>query len=216
MKKLNSTTAILLDLDGVILNLEYDSKFWKFWLPAALALESRKSINVIKNELDLLMEKEESSLNWYDLNFWDELLGVDCLKIMKNQDEKCSFLEGSLEALKKISQLKNPKHILTNCDPRLFLYKAETEDFLQFFDSYLCSMQLGFAKEQKEFWALASLNLKIDLDNSIFIDDSLKVVNSAARAGVGQVYWINPGRHKVLSNGVKTYPSLKALIDTIL
>ena len=57
MKKLNSTTAILLDLDGVILNLEYDSKFWKFWLPETLALESRKSINVIKNELDLLMKK---------------------------------------------------------------------------------------------------------------------------------------------------------------
>ena len=74
MKKLNSTTAILLDLDGVILDLEYDSKFWKFWLPETLALESKKSINVIKNELDLLMEKEESSLNWYDLNFWDELL----------------------------------------------------------------------------------------------------------------------------------------------
>ena len=71
-------------------------------------------------------------------------------------------------------------------------------------------------KEQKEFWALASLNLKIDLDNSIFIDDNFKIVNSAAKAGVGQVYWINPGRHKVLSNGVKTYPSLKALIDTIL
>jgi FMN phosphatase YigB (HAD superfamily) len=77
-------------------------------------------------------------------------------------------------------------------------------------------MQLGFTKEQKEFWALASLNLKIDLDNSIFIDDNFKVANSATKAGVGQVYWINPGRHKVLSNGVKTYPNLKALIDTIL
>ncbi|SVD05392.1 uncharacterized protein METZ01_LOCUS358246, partial [marine metagenome] len=39
MKKLNSTTAILLDLDGVILNLEYDSKFWNVWLPETLALE---------------------------------------------------------------------------------------------------------------------------------------------------------------------------------
>ena len=33
MAKLNSTTAILLDLDGVILDQSYDGKFWQAWLP---------------------------------------------------------------------------------------------------------------------------------------------------------------------------------------
>ena len=40
MVKLNSTTAILSDLDGVILNLDYDIKFWESKLPEHLASQS--------------------------------------------------------------------------------------------------------------------------------------------------------------------------------
>jgi FMN phosphatase YigB (HAD superfamily) len=77
-------------------------------------------------------------------------------------------------------------------------------------------MQMGYVKEQKEFWSLASLYLKVDLKNSIFIDDNFKVVTAAVNAGVGQVYWINPGQHKVLHNGVETYPNLLELISAII
>ena len=216
MAKLNSTTAILSDLDGVILNLSYDSKFWQVWLPKVLANKSGKSVKSLKEELALEMKNQEATLNWYNLNFWDELFDVDTLEIIKSQDEKCSFLDGSFEALTKLSTLSNPKYILTNGDPRLFAYKAESEKFLHFFDSYLCSMQVGYAKEHKEFWSLASLQLEIDLKDSVFIDDNFKVVSSAVNAGVGKVYWINPGRHKVLSNGIETYPNLISVIDAII
>jgi len=216
MTKFNSNTVILSDLDGVILDLNYDIKFWKEWLPAELALKSDKPIEEIRGELEGMMSEQEAGLNWYDLNFWDELLDVDCLEIIKNQQERCAFLEGSLEALQKISSLPNPKYILTNGDPRLFNFKSESAHFLDFFDAYLCSMQMGYAKEQKEFWSLASLYLKVDLKNSIFIDDNFKVVTAAVNAGVGQVYWINPGQHKVLHNGVETYPNLLELISAII
>ena len=53
-------------------------------------------------------------------------------------------------------------------------------------------------------------------ENSIFIDDNFKVVTSAVNAGVGQVYWINPGRQKTLANGVMTYPTLAELVDAII
>ena len=52
MTKFNSNTVILSDLDGVILDLNYDIKFWKEWLPAELPEKSDKPIEEIKNELD--------------------------------------------------------------------------------------------------------------------------------------------------------------------
>ena len=216
MTKINFNTVILSDLDGVILDLNYDIKFWKEWLPAELAIKSGEPIAAMRENLVSLMKEQEAGLNWYDLNFWDELLDVDCLEIIKAQEERCSFLPGALESLKEISSLPNPKYILTNGDPRLFHFKSESAQFLDFFDASLCSMQMGYAKEQKEFWSLASNYLRVDLQNSIFIDDNFKVVTSAVNAGVGQVYWINPGRHKVLQNGVETYPSLLKLITAIL
>jgi len=151
MTKFNSTTAILSDLDGVILDLNYDMKFWQDWLPDALALSSGKTRSEIKAELVAMMKNQEASLNWYDLNYWDEYFKVDCLEIIKAQEERCSFLDGSVDALNKFAALPNPKYILTNGD-----------------------------------------------------------------AGVGQVYWINKGRSKVLSNGVITYPTLAELVSAIL
>jgi FMN phosphatase YigB (HAD superfamily) len=216
MTKFNSTTAILSDLDGVILDLNYDMKFWTDWLPDALTLSSGKTRSDIKAELVAMMKNQEASLNWYDLNYWDEYFKVDCLEIIKAQEERCSFLDGSVDALNKFAALPNPKYILTNGDPRLFDFKSESANFLDYFDSHLCSMHVGYAKEQKEFWSLASQYLKLDLKNSIFIDDNFKVVTSAVKAGVGQVYWINKGRSKVLSNGVITYPTLAELVSAIL
>ena len=216
MTKFNSTTAILSDLDGVILDLSYDIKFWTDWLPNTLALETGKSSTEVKADIKSMMSDQEASLNWYDLNYWDELLGIDSLGIIKNQEERCSFLKGSEDALKKIASLSNPKYILTNGDPRLFDFKSESANFLEYFDSYICSMHLGYAKEQKEFWALAGQYLKVNMKNSIFIDDNFKVVTSAVNAGVGQVYWINPGRQKTLANGIITYPTLAELVDAII
>ena len=216
MTKFNSTTAILSDLDGVILDLNYDMKFWTDWLPNTLALETGKSSTEVKADIKSMMSDQEASLNWYDLNYWDELLGIDSLEIIKNQEDRCSFLKGSEDALKKIASLSNPKYILTNGDPRLFDFKSESANFLDYFDSHICSMHLGYAKEQKEFWALAGQYLKVNLKNSIFIDDNFKVVTSAVNAGVGQVYWINPGRQKTLANGVMTYPTLAELVDAII
>ena len=86
MTKFNSTTAILSDLDGVILDLNYDMKFWQDWLPDALTLSSGKTRSDIKAELVAMMKNQEASLNWYDLNYWDEYFKVDCLEIIKAQE----------------------------------------------------------------------------------------------------------------------------------
>ena len=119
MVKLNSTTAILLDLDGVILNLDYDIKFWESWLPEQVASQSNQSLEEIKTKIQAEIDIQRGTLNFYDLNYWDDLLNVDCMQIIKEQKEKCSYLEGSYEALQRLSTLKNPKYILTNGDPRI-------------------------------------------------------------------------------------------------
>ena len=215
MVKLNSTTAILLDLDGVILNLEYDIKFWESWLPDHVANQSNRILEEIKAEIQAEIDIQRGTLNFYDLNYWDNLLNVDCMKIIKEQEEKCSYLEGSYEALQKLSTLNNRMHIVTNGDPRVQEYKAETKNFLEFFDSIFYSMRAGYPKEEKEFWALARHNLNLDFEDAIFIDDDFKVITAAAKAGIKQVIWITPGKNRILQNGVETFPSLAELTAAI-
>ena len=215
MVKLNSTTAILSDLDGVILDLAYDIKFWELWLPEQVANQTNKSIEETKAEIKAEIDIQRGTLNFYDLNYWDDLLNVDCMQIFKEKTERCSYLGGSYEALQRLSTLKNPKYILTNGDPRIQDYKAETQNFLEFFDSIFYSMHVGYPKESKEFWALARHNLNLDFEDTIFIDDDFKVVTAAAKAGIKQVAWITPGKNRILQNRVETFASLSDLVSTI-
>ena len=215
MVKLNSTTAILSDLDGVILDLAYDIKFWELWLPEQVANQTNKSIEETKAEIKAEIDIQRGTLNFYDLNYWDDLLNVDCMQIFKEKTERCSYLGGSYEALQRLSTLKNPKYILTNGDPRIQEYKAETQNFLEFFDSIFYSMHVGYPKESKEFWALARHNLNLDFEDTIFIDDDFKVVTAAAKAGIKQVAWITQGKNRILQNRVETFASLSDLVSTI-
>ena len=215
MVKLNSTTAILSDLDGVILDLNYDIKFWESWLPEHVANQTNQSIEETQAEIQAEINKQRGTLNFYNLNYWDDFLNVDCIQIIKEKEEKCSYLEGSHEALQRLSALKNPKHILTNGDPRVQEYKAQSQDFRRFFDSIFYSMRAGYPKEQKEFWALARHNLNLDFEDAIFIDDDFKVVTAAAKAGIKQVIWVTPGKNRILQNGIKTFPSLNHLVAAI-
>ena len=215
MVKLNSTTAILSDLDGVILDLAYDIKFWELWLPEQVANQTNKSIEETKAEIMAEIDIQRGTLNFYDLNYWDDLLNVDCMQIFREKTERCSYLGGSYEALQRLSTLKNPKYILTNGDPRIQEYKAETQNFLEFFDSIFYSMHVGYPKESKEFWALARHNLNLDFEDTIFIDDDFKVVTAAAKAGIKQVAWITPGKNRILQNKVETFASLSDLASTI-
>ena len=215
MVKLNSTTAILSDLDGVILDLAYDKKFWELWLPEQVTRQTNKSIEEAKAEIMTEIDIQRGTLNFYDLNYWDDLLNVDCMQIFQEKEERCSYLAGSYEALQRLSTLKNPKYILTNGDPRIQEYKAETQNFLEFFDSIFYSMHAGYPKESKEFWALARHNLNLEFEDAIFIDDDLKVVSAAAKAGIKQVAWITPGKNRILQNRVETFASLADLVSTI-
>ena len=215
MVKLNSTTAILSDLDGVILDLAYDKKFWELWLPEQVANQTNKSVEETKAEIKAEIDIQRGTLNFYDLNYWDDLLNVDCMQIFKEKTERCSYLGGSYEALQRLSTLKNPKYILTNGDPRIQEYKAETQNFLEFFDSIFYSMHVGYPKESKEFWALARHNLNLDFEDTIFIDDDFKVVTAAAKAGIKQVAWITPGKNRILQNRVETFASLADLVSTV-
>ena len=180
-----------------------------------MANQTNKSVEETKADIKAEIDIQRGTLNFYDLNYWDDLLNVDCMQIFKEKTERCSYLGGSYEALQRLSTLKNPKYILTNGDPRIQDYKAETQNFLEFFDSIFYSMHVGYPKESKEFWALARHNLNLDFEDTIFIDDDFKVVTAAAKAGIKQVAWITPGKNRILQNRVETFASLSDLVSTV-
>ena len=85
MVKLNSTTAILSDLDGVILDLSYDIKFWELWLPEHVADQTNQSIEEVQEKIQAEIDAQRGTLNFYDLNYWDDCLMLTACKLLKQK-----------------------------------------------------------------------------------------------------------------------------------
>ena len=64
MVKLNSTTAILSDLDGVILDLSYDIKFWELGLPEHVADQTNQSIEEAQENIQAEIDAQRGTLNF--------------------------------------------------------------------------------------------------------------------------------------------------------
>ena len=110
MVKLNSTTAILSDLDGVILDINYDIKFWESWLPEHMARKLNLSEEEAKSEILTKIEMQKGTLNFYDLNYWDDLLNIDCMQIIKEKEEKCSYIKVHMKHYKNYQLYKIQAH----------------------------------------------------------------------------------------------------------
>ena len=81
MVKLNSNTAILSDLDGVILNLDYDIKFWESRLPEHLSSQSNQSLEEIKTKIHAEIDIQRGTLNFYDHKNLKFLFGYQFLRV---------------------------------------------------------------------------------------------------------------------------------------
>ena len=66
--------TVLLDMDGTLLDLHYDNRFWLEHLPQRYAELHGVSRAMAELELQPLFERNAGTLNWYCLDFWSREL----------------------------------------------------------------------------------------------------------------------------------------------
>lgn len=66
--------TVLLDMDGTLLDLHYDNRFWLDHLPQRYAELHGVSRAMAEMELQPLFERNAGTLNWYCLDFWSREL----------------------------------------------------------------------------------------------------------------------------------------------
>ena len=76
----------MLDMDGTILDLAYDSYIWKDLVPRRYAVANGMSFEEAR---DLLFEKYaavQGNLEWYCLDHWSRELGLDIALLKQEVD----------------------------------------------------------------------------------------------------------------------------------
>ncbi|HEY5717735.1 MAG TPA: haloacid dehalogenase-like hydrolase, partial [Motiliproteus sp.] len=100
----NAIDTVLLDMDGTLLDLHFDSYFWLQHLPARYAAIHGVAPDLARQQLLERIMKEQGSLNWYCVDYWSRELQVDIAALKHEVADKVAFrpqVQDFLHALRK-------------------------------------------------------------------------------------------------------------------
>lgn len=179
--------TVLLDMDGTLLDLHYDSYFWLEFLP--LKVSEREGISLQSAKQYVLPKLREAfgTLPGYCIDYWSDVFTVDILALKRQVSDKIAVREGSIAFLKHLRAGNKRIVLATNAHRATIDLKFEKTGLQPFFDDISSSHDYGYAKEHHQYWRSLAQSQSIDLTRSLFIDDNRQVLASAKANGVACV-----------------------------
>tara|TARA_R110002167_G_scaffold2178_11_gene11116 strand:+ start:2909 stop:3562 length:654 start_codon:yes stop_codon:yes gene_type:complete len=179
--------TVLLDMDGTLLDLHFDTYFWLEHLPARYAQTHGLEPVQAKKQLTERIIREQGTLNWYCVDYWSEQLGVDVAGLKKEIVDKVAFRPHVPDFLKALQQHRLRSVIVTNAHPKSLQLKLMHTGLDRYIDRILSSHDFGLPKEDVAFWTLLQQQEPFDPARTLLIDDSLAVLRSAREYGIEQL-----------------------------
>lgn len=179
--------TVLLDMDGTLLDLHFDNHFWLEHLPKRYAEVHGVSLAMAQMELMPLFEKNAGTLNWYCTDYWSTELNLP-VKDLKIEIAHLIALRPDAETfLAAIKQAGKRVIMITNAHRDSLSLKMERLELAPYFERLISSHDYGYPKENPQFWDALQADIQFDPARSLFIDDTLPILRSAGRYGIGHL-----------------------------
>jgi len=201
--------TVLLDMDGTLLDLNFDNHFWKEFVPLKYAEKHGISISTAKQQLEPQFKSMEGKLEWYCLDYWSNVLALDIAGLKAEIAGLIAVLPHVMEFLEKIRQ--SPKRVLlvTNAHRDSVDLKMEKTCLQPFFDEIISSHDFGLPKENPDFWELLQQQHAFEKHSTLLIDDSLAVLNSARQFGMAYLISVSRPDSRQPKKETGDYPAIE-------
>jgi putative hydrolase of the HAD superfamily len=186
----DSIDTVLLDLDGTLLDLAFDTYFWWHHIPAMYAAARSLSVEESRELLKPRFRACEHTLNWYCVEYWSRELGLDVPALKRASADRIGWLPGAEDFLRGLRARGKRVVLMTNAHPVALRIKDERTGVTRYFDAVHSSHDFGAPKEAAEFWTAVREMEPFDPQRSMFVDDSLPVLRAARDAGIRWIYAI--------------------------
>lgn len=176
--------TVLLDMDGTLLDLHFDTYFWLEHLPLRYAEIHTLSHDEARTWLHQRITEQQGTLNWYCLDYWSRELDVDIVALKREITDRIGFRPHVQDFLTALRRQGKRLVIVTNAHRDSLDLKLEHTALDQYVDRIISSHDYRYPKEEQEFWHCLQQNEPFDPKRTLLIDDSLAVLESARRYGI--------------------------------
>ncbi|CAC9960592.1 GMP/IMP nucleotidase YrfG [uncultured Gammaproteobacteria bacterium] len=204
-----SIDTILLDMDGTLLDLNFDLHFWLEYLPLVYANKHNLTHQQSKDKIRPMLEKEQGNLHWYCLDYWQNIFKLDIVKLKEDVSHLIKIHPFVLDFLAQAKQHNKRIYLVTNAHRKTVQLKMRVTNLESYFDEIVTSHDYGIAKEDQGFWQHLEKAINLDKEKSIFFDDSISVLNSAKKFGIGTVVAISKPSSQIDTKQIKGFVNIE-------
>lgn len=201
-------TSVFLDMDGTLLDLNFDNHFWLEFVPARYAEHHTISTEEAKARLMPRFNATEGRLEWYCLDYWSRELDLDLIGMKAEIAGLISVLPHVVEFLDALRNHRKRLVLVTNAHPEGLGLKLERTCLRAFFDNIVTSHNLGRPKEDPAFWEILHEVEPFEPRQTLLVDDSLTVLHSARRFGIGYLVAIRRNDSRRPPRDIAEFPAV--------
>jgi putative hydrolase of the HAD superfamily len=183
----DAVDTVLLDMDGTLLDLRFDNWFWGTLIPSRYAAANGLSEAQAQEELLSKFKNVAHTLQWYCIEYWTQELGLDISSLKRDTLARVGFLPGAERFLKKLRSRGKRVVLVTNSHPETLAIKNERVSLTRYFDACYSSHPFDVPKEHAAFWPRLAAREEFSSPRTLFIDDSLRVLECARNFGIAHL-----------------------------
>ncbi len=180
----NTIDTVLLDMDGTLLDLNFDNYFWQEHVPIRYAEKYSLEVHEAKETLTPRFREAEGTMEWYCVDYWSRILGLDIARLKAEVDHLIAVHPHVIDFLDSLKQHNIRRVLVTNAHQKSLMLKLDRTGIQQHLDQIICAHDFGMPKEDTHFWNRLAQEIDFDKHRSLLVDDSLPVLRSAQAYGI--------------------------------